>query len=118
MRHLESVQMLDDKKSRWTAKGPAGSTVAWDAEIINEEPDRLIAWRSLAGAEVDNAGSVRFIPLPGDQGTEVKVAIDYIPPAGRIGKAAASLFGRSPEQEIADDLRRFKWVMEAGHGSG
>lgn len=114
MSHLESVRLLGDNKSRWVAKAPAGRTVQWDAEIINEEPDKLIAWRSLGGADVDNSGSVRFIPAHGDRGTIVKVVLDYIPPAGKVGAIAAKLFGEEPGQQIKDDLRRFKQMMEAG----
>jgi uncharacterized membrane protein len=114
MTHLESVEVLDNTHSRWTAKGPAGSRVTWDAEIINEEPDRVIAWRSLAGADVDNSGSVRFVDAPGNRGTEVRVVIEYIPPAGRLGKYVAMLFGEAPEQTIREDLRRFKQLMKSG----
>lgn len=114
MKHLKSVSVLDDKKSRWVATAPAGSSVQWDAEIINEEKDRLIAWRSVGGAEVDNAGSVRFIEAPGDRGTEVRVVMDYIPPAGRVGKWVAKLFGQDPETSIREDLRNFKSLMETG----
>jgi len=114
MSHLESVQVLDDRRSRWTAKGPAGSHVTWDAEIINEEEVGLIAWRSLAGADVDNAGSVRFVDSPTGRGTEVRVVIDYIPPAGRLGSWVAKLFGEEPSIQIRDDLRRFKQLMETG----
>jgi uncharacterized membrane protein len=116
MRHLESVTLIDEKRSHWVAKAPAiaGGKVEWDAEIINDEPNALIAWRSLENANVDNAGSVRFVPGPGDRGTEVKVVIDYIPPAGRLGKWVAQLFGEEPGQQIRDDLRRFKRVMETG----
>ena len=114
MYHLESVKVTDDKRSHWVVKAPAGRTVEWDAEIINEEPDALIAWRSLGSADVDNAGSVRFVEAPGDRGTEVRVVIDYIPPAGRLGKWVAALFLKNPEHQIREDLRRFKQVMEAG----
>ena len=116
MSHLESVQVLDEKRSHWVAKAPsiAGGKVEWDAEIINDEPNALIAWRSLENADVDNAGSVRFVPAPGDRGTEVKVVIDYIPPAGRVGKWVAKLFGEAPDQQIQEDLRKFKRVMETG----
>jgi uncharacterized membrane protein len=114
MNYLESVERIDDRRSRWKAKAPAGTTVEWEAEIINDEPTALIAWRSLANANVDNAGSVRFVPAPGERGTEVKVVIDYIPPAGRFGAAVAKLFGRDPKSEIREDLRRFKQVMETG----
>jgi len=114
MSHLESVSVIDDRRSRWVAKGPAGSRVEWDAEIINDEPNALIAWRSLANADVDNAGSVRFVPGPGGRGTDVKVVIDYIPPAGRVGAAIAHLFGEEPSIQVRDDLQRFKQLMETG----
>jgi uncharacterized membrane protein len=113
MRNLESVTKIDETRSHWVAVGPAGYRVEWDAEIINDEPNKLIAWRSL-GADVDNAGSVRFIEGVRNGGTEVKVTIDYIPPGGNVGWAVAKLFGRTPEDEICEDLGRFKHVMETG----
>ena len=114
MKHLDAVTVLDDRKSHWVIDGPAGTKAEWDAEIINDEPNALIAWRSLGGAEVDNAGSVRFVPAPAGRGTEVRVVIDYIPPAGQVGRWVAKLFGKDPDQQIKEDLRRFKNMMEAG----
>ena len=114
MQHLGSVTCADGKRSHWTTVGPANYRVEWDAEIINDEPDRLIAWRSLGNADIDNAGSVRFLPAPGDRGTQLKVVIDYIPPAGMLGHAIAKLFGKYPEQQIREDIRRFKRLMELG----
>jgi uncharacterized membrane protein len=114
MKHVESVKVIDDKRSHWVIQGPAGTRVEWDAEIINDEPNALIAWRSLGNANVDNAGSVRFVPGPEGRGTEVRVVIDYIPPAGRVGKWVASLFGQDPAAQIREDLRRFKRVLETG----
>jgi uncharacterized membrane protein len=114
MQHLESVKVIDDKRSKWVAKGPAGSTVRWEAEIINEEPDALIAWRSLAGAQVDNAGSVRFVEAPAGRGTEVRVTLDYVPPGRTLGKWIAKLLGEDPQLQIEEDLRRFKALMETG----
>ena len=116
MEHLESVTVVDDKRSHWVAKAPsiAGGKVEWDAEIINDEPNSLIAWRSLENANVDNAGSIRFVPGPEGRGTEVRVVVDYIPPAGRVGKWVARLFGEEPSQQIREDLRRFKRLMETG----
>ena len=114
MEHLESVTVQDEKRSHWVARGPAGVRVEWDAEIINDEPNQTIAWRSLAGAEVDNAGSVRFVPGRGDRGTEVHIVMDYIPPAGRVGKWVATLFGKNPESTIREELRNFKRIMEIG----
>ncbi len=112
--YLEEVKKIDDKRSHWKAKAPAGMSVEWDAEIINDEPNNTIAWRSLYPASVDNAGSVRFIEGPAGRGTEVRVVFDYIPPAGRAGWFVAKLFGRDPAAEVREDLRRFKQIMETG----
>lgn len=114
MSHLESVTVRDHVNSHWVAKAPAGRTVEWDAEVINEEPGKLIAWRSLQGADVPNSGSVRFIELPAGRGTEVRVRLEYAPPAGKLGMIVAKLFHQEPNQQIDDDLRRFKSLMEAG----
>jgi uncharacterized membrane protein len=113
MEHLESVHVLDDRRSHWVARGPAGSHVEWDAEIHNEIPGQLIAWRSLPGADVDNAGSVHFAPAYGGRGTQVRVVLSYEPPVGRLGAAVATLFGEEPGQQVEDDLRRLKQVLEA-----
>jgi uncharacterized membrane protein len=88
--------------------------VEWDAEIVEDRPNELIAWRSLPGAQVPNAGSVRFISAPSGRGTEVHVELRYDPPAGKLGKAVAMLLGEEPSQQIAGDLRRFKQVTETG----
>ena len=114
MAHLESVESRGDGRSHWVAKAPAGTTVEWDAEITEESPGELIAWRSLKGTKVDNSGVVRFAPAPGDRGTEITVELRYDPPAGRMGAAVAKLFGEAPEQQLADDLRRLKQVLETG----
>jgi len=114
MRHLESVETTTDKRSHWKAKAPAGATVEWDAEIVEDRPNELIAWRSLSDAQIPNAGSVRFIPAAGDRGTEIHVELRYDPPAGKLGKAVAKLLGEEPSQQISGDLRRFKQVVETG----
>ena len=114
MRHLESVEDHGDGRSRWAAKGPAGSTVEWEATIIADIPGEVITWRSLDGSDVDNAGAVRFERAPGNRGTIVKVNIEYNPPAGVIGATVAKMFGEEPEQQLDDDLRRFKQVLEVG----
>jgi uncharacterized membrane protein len=113
MNHLESVTTTGEGRSHWVAKAPAGTTVQWDAEIYNEKEGELIAWRSLEGADVDNAGSVRFEPA-GAGGTTVRVTLRYDPPGGAVGAAIARIFGENPEQQIEEDLRRFKQVMETG----
>jgi len=114
MYHLESVQVTGNKRSHWVAKAPAGMKVEWDAEITEERPNELIAWRSVGRTEVENSGSVRFERAPGGRGTVVRVEIRYRPPIGGIAPAIAKLFGEEPEQQVAEDLRRFKQLMEAG----
>lgn len=114
MSHLESVQVAGDGRSHWRAKAPAGTSAEWDAETVEDRPNELIAWRSLPGADVNNAGSVRFTPASGDRGTQVRVELRYDPPGGPIGVAIAKLFGEEPSQQVYDELRAFKQVMEIG----
>jgi uncharacterized membrane protein len=112
MDHLESVTVIDENRSHWVAKAPVGTRVEWNAIVHNEIDNELIAWRSLPGAEVNNAGSVHFTPI-GESQTEVRVVLSYDPPAGKLGAAVAKLLGEEPSQQVEDDLRRFKQVMEA-----
>src|SRR5579884_4238813 len=114
MRHLEAVTEIDNKHSHWVVKAPAGRSVQWRAEIINEAENERIGWRSLAGADVDNAGSVQFKPAPDGHGTIVQVALQYNPPGGMVGAMFARLFGEEPSQQIQEDLQRFKTLMETG----
>ncbi|MFO0929330.1 MAG: SRPBCC family protein [Gemmataceae bacterium] len=113
MTHLVSVKE-DGRRSHWVARGPVGTSVEWDAEIINEDRNRLIAWRSLPGSQVDTAGSVHFTPASAGRGTVVKVELKYDPPGGRIGSAIAWLVGEDACKQVAEDLQRFKQQMEAG----
>jgi len=114
MPHLVSVTNLGNKRSHWVARGPAGLSAEWDAEIHNEEANRLIAWRSVPGSRVDTAGSVHFEPAEGGRGTEVHVVLKYDPPAGTVGTWLTWLMGQDPQQQVQEDLRRFKQVMEGG----
>lgn len=114
MKHLKDVKVYDAKRSHWTTSAPLETTIEWDADIIDDRENELIAWRSVEGADVDNSGSIHFQPAQHDRGTEVKVVTEYNPPAGAIGAAIAKLFGESPEQQLGDDLRRFKMLMETG----
>jgi uncharacterized membrane protein len=118
MDHLESVTVLDENRSHWVAKAPAGTRVEWDAIIHNEIENELIAWRSLPDADVNNAGSVHFDPSSSGDATEVRVVLSYEPPVGRLGAAVAKLFGEEPSTQVEDDLRRFKQVMEAAEIAG
>jgi uncharacterized membrane protein len=108
MDNLEAVTILDPRRSHWVAKGPSGARIEWDAEIDHEVPDELISWRSLPGSDVEQRGTVQFTPAHGGS-TEVRIVLR--------DDAVAHLLGADPERQVADDLRRFKQVMEAGEVS-
>jgi uncharacterized membrane protein len=114
MRHLERVRVTGEGRSHWVARAPAGTTVEWDAEVTEDRPNELIAWRSLEGADVDNRGSVRFDPAPGNRGTIVRVEMSYDPPAGALGALVAKLFGEEPGAQAREALRCLKQVVETG----
>jgi uncharacterized membrane protein len=114
MSNLEEVRELDARRSHWKAKLPLGASVEWDAEIINDRPGELIAWRSLPGSEIDTAGSVHLAGNGAGRGTVVWVVLKFDPPGGKIGATIASWVGADPEQQIQEDLQRFKRLMESG----
>jgi uncharacterized membrane protein len=113
MVNLESVRTLDDRRSHWVAKGPAGAKVEWDAQIVEDRSNELISWRS-TGGDVETTGTVRFKRAPGGRGTEIEVEMEYRPPGGLFGASLAKLFGKDPRNTVEGDLRRFKQVMETG----
>lgn len=117
MYHLESVTTDGSGGSHWVAKAPLGQSIEWDAQTIDDQPNKRISWQSSADSAIGHAGSVSFTPADGagnNQGTEVRVHIAYHMPGGALGKAAATIFGESPEQQVHDDLRRFKQILETG----
>ncbi len=114
MKHLKSVKVHNEKRSHWIANAPLDNTVEWDADILEDRENEFISWASVQGADIDNSGFVRFKKAPGDRGTEVKVVLEYNPPGGALAATVAKLFGEEPEQQIGDELRRFKMLMEAG----
>jgi uncharacterized membrane protein len=114
MRRLESVQPVDERRSHWTAVGPRGARVEWDAEITQDRANELIAWRTTEGSDVHHEGAVRFMPATGGRGTVVKVDMHYAIPGGALGAAIATLLGEEPGGHLQDDLRRFKQLIEVG----
>src|SRR5262249_7664848 len=117
LNHLESVHSIGGRlsgRSHWVTRLPTGMTIEWNAEIINEAQNELIAWRSLEGASVPNAGSVRFEKSPDGKSAEVKVSLEYAPPAGKLGALIVKLFGEDPERQVEEDLHHFKRLMETG----
>ena len=114
MENIESVQVFDERRSHWMVKGPADSTVEWDAVIVEDVPGECIAWSTTDEAEVPNSGRIEFRDTTNGRGTQVSVNIVYDPPVGKLGKAVAKLFGREPNIQARQDLRRFKQLMETG----
>lgn len=114
MQHLESITATTERTSHWVAKAPAGMAVEWDAEIVDDQPNELIGWRTLPESEVVHEGRVTFEPTIGGRGTIVRVDLRYRPPAGKVGVQLARLFGEEPSVQISDDLRRLKQLLETG----
>ena len=112
MHNLEKVEVKDGNRSHWWTKGPAGTTVDWEAEIINEIPNELIGWRSIDGSKIDNAGSVHFTRLDNGRGTELRVILRYDPPAGTLGAAISKILGEDPAANVEEDLGRLKTIIE------
>ena len=116
MENLQSVRALDDRRSHWVVKGPAGSTVEWDAEIVNEHPNEMLSWQTLPGADVQSAGTVRFERSLDGRGTALRVVLEFRPPGGALGGQVAWLLGKNPAQQLDHDLSRLKTHLEAGQG--
>ena len=114
MEHLESVSEVNERVSHWVAKAPAGASVEWDAEIVEDQPGRRIGWRTLPDSQVTHEGRVSFEPATGGRGTIVRVEMLYVPPAGKVGVWIARMFGEEPALQVADDLRRLKQLLETG----
>ncbi|MBC1238286.1 cyclase [Nostoc linckia z18] len=114
IKHLKEVKVYDDAKIRWIVEGLLDRTLEWDAVIVEDKENEVIAWASVQSAEFQNSGVVQFKPAPGNRGTEVKVVRKYNPPGGVIGNVIAKLFGEDPKHNLTEDLRHFKMLMEAG----
>jgi len=114
---LESVEVLDVTRSRWTVNAPGDIPVHWEAELTKDVRNEMIAWRSIEGSMIETAGYVKFEPAPGDRGTLVRVAMEYRLPAGKVGAVMMSLFGKRPGAHVEEMLRRFKQLMETGEVS-
>jgi uncharacterized membrane protein len=119
MPHLVQVTPTSpgSRQTHWVAQVPGGVTFEWDAEVTEEQPNELISWRSLPSADIDHRGSVYFKAAPGGRGTEVKVKLEYYPPGGLPGVAVAKLLNRITAEQIKEDLRRFKQIIETGEAA-
>jgi uncharacterized membrane protein len=114
MKHVEDIRIYSDTRSHWKVKAPAGNTVEWDADITYDQPGQLLVWHSAIDADIDHAGQVRFEEVDGGQATLIHVELQYRPPAGKAGAVIARLLGEEPGQQIEEDLRRFKQLIETG----
>jgi uncharacterized membrane protein len=117
MSHVKEVRRTDDGQYEWTVTGPGGLSVGWRAAVTSFVPDRVIAWRSVEGEAIANAGILRFRPTP-TGGTRLEVVLSYNPPAGVVGHALAAALGAHPKRLLDDDLLRFKSLVEAGKATG
>jgi len=114
MENVQSVQALDERRFHWVAKGPAQTTMEWDSEITEDRPGAALAWRTLEGAQVPNAGSVIFEPTGNGRGTIIRLSIHYSPPGGRLTASLARVLRQDPQAQVREDLRRFKQLLETG----
>jgi uncharacterized membrane protein len=114
MENIERIDVIDDKRSHWVVKGPAGTRVEWEAIVRADEPGRRIAWSTAEGADVENSGAVEFIEQPAGRGTLVRATIHYAPPGGKPGRLLAKLLQREPDVQLRRDLRRLKQFLETG----
>jgi uncharacterized membrane protein len=115
MNHLQAVDVVDEQRSHWITKAPLGNRVEWDAEITDDQPNELICWRSLPGADVYNQGCVSFKSSDYEPGTQVRVTMEYKPPGGMVGAVVANFFGEDPAQQLYEDLWRLKQEIERGN---
>jgi len=114
MPNIERVEVQSDTRSHWAVKGPLGTAFEWDAEIINDVPNQRIAWRTVEGARVEHAGSVRFEPRA-DGGTMVWVTLQYNPLGGEFTHMVSKLFGEDPGQRLEEDLERLREAFGRAH---
>jgi len=114
MERIDSVRVTGDRRSHWIATGPLGLPFEWEAEIVEDRENQVISWQSLAGSEIDSGGAVKFRPAPGARGTEVTLELEYTPPGRELTAQLLKLMGQAPAQQLREDLRRFKELMETG----
>ncbi len=114
MRHVQSVRVLDEQRTEWTAMGPGSARIRWRAEIVEDRPNERISWRSIERSPIDQRGTVRFIPAPGDGATEVHLTLEYAPPANTVGIIVGTLLIGLTAQKMQEDLRHLKQLYETG----
>jgi uncharacterized membrane protein len=114
MKNLDSVTKIDERRSHWVGKSPLGLKLEWDAEILEEREGKLLSWCSLPGSDVHNAGTVFFDQSTGGRGTVVRASLDYQLPGHFLGQAVGKMLSGTTQQQVKEDLKRFKELMETG----
>lgn len=114
MNFIDSVEKIDDRRSKWTASGPMGMKLQWTSEITDERPGEYIAWRSLPGSDLNVEGRVEFKQAPGKRGTVVRSTMHYKLAHRGLRNAASGFVGRQARFFIRQDMRRFKALLETG----
>jgi uncharacterized membrane protein len=111
---VSSVRILDELRSEWTALGPGDARIRWRSEVVDDRPNELISWRSIDHSPIEQRGSVRFVPAPGDEGTEVHLELEYGPPPGTVGILVGRLLVGLTGEKMQEDLRNLKRLYETG----
>ena len=111
LRHVERIDVIDPRRSHWVVRGPGQMRLEWDAEILSDEPDALLSWKSTTPADIVSAGSVIFRPIGSEQ-TQIAVHFQYSPPGGRVGRKLAALLGQDPQMQVREDLQRLRGLLE------
>lgn len=114
MDHIERVTDLGAGRSHWVARGPGDMALEWDAQLTEDPERRILSWKTLPDAAIEQSGQVRFVPAPDGEGTEVRLSMWYSPPAGAAGQAIAKLLRAIPKMELASSLHRLKQSLETG----
>lgn len=114
MENIRSITVTDGNRSHWTVEAPGGRDVQWDSVLTEDKPGSLLAWESVEGSSIRNAGRIEFKDSTNGRGTVVTATIVYDPPGGNLGRMVAKLFEKEPNIQVRRDLRRFKQLMEAG----
>jgi uncharacterized membrane protein len=117
MQHVESVHRMGETRSRWVATPLLGIPLEWDAEITDDRKNEHITWRSVRHSQIETWGSVHFAEAPGGRGTEVRVNFNYSPPGGVAGATVAKLINWVTAEQVDEDLRHLKQLLETGEVS-
>nr|WP_121273612.1 SRPBCC family protein [Pedobacter schmidteae] len=114
IRHLLDVEVVEEKLSRWKSNVMGNVfAVDWQAEIVKDEPGRLIGWRSAPGTFIHHVGRVAFAATPNPNETLLKIVLSYHPPAGGVGLGLARVLNPYFESLLKKEIKTFKHTIES-----